>query len=196
MKELGEKIKILRKQSRMTLQELSDRSHVSKSLLSQIERGISVPTVTKLQKIAQALRLNMSELFLEIETDRNHNGDGLSVLAADESNLPIVVRKRQRKKMITPWGAVHEMLSPDLQHKIEFILIQQPVGTRVSELYAHEGEECGLVLEGRFKGIFGEHEFILEPGDSIYYDSSIPHRWENGGDVEVKAIWAITPPSF
>jgi mannose-6-phosphate isomerase-like protein (cupin superfamily) len=138
----------------------------------------------------------MSELFLEIETDRNHNGDGLSVLAADESNLPIVVRKRQRKKMITPWGAVHEMLSPDLQHKIEFILIQQPVGTRVSELYAHEGEECGLVLEGRFKGIFGEHEFILEPGDSIYYDSSIPHRWENGGDVEVKAIWAITPPSF
>ena len=196
MKELGEKIKILRKQSRMTLQELSDRSHVSKSLLSQIERGISVPTVTKLQKIAQALRLNMSELFLEIETDRNHNGDGLSVLAADKSNLPIVVRKRQRKKMITPWGAVHEMLSPDLQHKIEFILIQQPVGTRVSELYAHEGEECGLVLEGRFKGLFGEHEFILEPGDSIYYDSSIPHRWENGGDVEVKAIWAITPPSF
>lgn len=196
MKELGEKIKFLRKQSRMTLQELSDRSHVSKSLLSQIERGNSVPTVTKLQKIAQALRLNMSELFLEIETDRNHNGDGLSVLAADESNLPIVVRKRQRKKMITPWGAVHEMLSPDLQHKIEFILIQQPVGTRVSELYAHEGEECGLVLEGRFKGIFGEHEFILEPGDSIYYDSSIPHRWENGGDVEVKAIWAITPPSF
>lgn len=196
MKELGKKIKALRKQSRMTLQELSDRAHVSKSLLSQIERGISVPTVTKLQKIAQALSLNVSELFLEIETDRNHNGGVLSSTPTDKSKPPIVVRKGHRKKMITPWGAVHEMLSPDLQHKIEFILIRQPVGTRVTELYTHEGEECGLVLEGRFRGIFGNHEFILEPGDSIYYDSSIPHRWENGGNAEVKAIWAITPPSF
>ena len=180
----------------MTLQELSDRSRVSKSLLSQIERGISVPTVTKLQKIAQAFGLNVSGLFSEIENGNINTGSGMSVPATAKSKLPLVVRKGQRKKMITPWGAIHEMLSPDLQHKIEFILIHQPVGAKISELYTHEGEECGLVLEGRFKGVFGDHEFILEPGDSIYYDSSIPHRWENGGDVAVKAIWAITPPSF
>ena len=71
-----------------------------------------------------------------------------------------------------------------------------PVGAKVEEFYTHDGEECGMVLEGRFKGIIGDQEIILEPGDSIYYDSSIPHRWENAGETEVRAIWAITPPSF
>ena len=88
------------------------------------------------------------------------------------------------------------MLCPDMQHKIEFICINYPVGGGAEEFYSHEGEECGLILEGTFKGTIGDQEFVLEPGDSIYYASSIPHRWENAGDVEAKAIWAITPPSF
>jgi quercetin dioxygenase-like cupin family protein len=88
------------------------------------------------------------------------------------------------------------MLSPDLRHKVEFIYLTYPVGAMIEEFYSHEGEECGLVLEGKFKAVIGDQEIILEPGDSIYFDSSIPHRWQNIGDEDVKAIWAITPPSF
>jgi mannose-6-phosphate isomerase-like protein (cupin superfamily) len=98
--------------------------------------------------------------------------------------------------MVMPWGATYEMLCPDLQHKIEFIYLHYPVGTKAEGQYTHDGEECGVVLEGTFKGTFGTKEVILEPGDSIYYDSTIPHYWETVGDTDVRAIWAITPPSF
>ena len=80
--------------------------------------------------------------------------------------------------------------------QIEFLYLHYPVGATAGQPYTHAGEECGLVLEGTFKGVFGDREVVLEAGDSVYYDSSIPHYWENAGDVDVRAIWAITPPSF
>jgi len=95
-----------------------------------------------------------------------------------------------------PWGTTMEMLSPDFRHKVEFMYLIYPPGTRVEERYDHEGEECGLVLEGTFVGVVGDQEIILEAGDSVYYDSSIPHRWENIGAKEVRVIWVITPPWF
>jgi transcriptional regulator with XRE-family HTH domain/mannose-6-phosphate isomerase-like protein (cupin superfamily) len=121
------------------------------------------------------------------------NGTGPAV---DATAVVSVVRRHQRKKVIMPWGADYEMLTPDMQRRIEFIAITYPVNGGSGDLYSHEGEECGVVVEGRFRGIVGDEEFVLEVGDSIYYASSIPHRWENAGDVEAKAIWAITPPSF
>ena len=191
--EIGEKVKTLRLANRITLNELSQKSGVSKSLLSQIERNISVPTVTTLQKIANAFGIPISGMFSENKqvartTSPNRNDTN--------SEGVMVVRKGGRKRLIMPWGAWQEMLCPDLRHRIEFIFLHYPVGAKVEEFYTHDGEECGMVLEGRFKGTIGDQEIILEPGDSIYYDSSIPHRWENIGETEVRAIWAITPPSF
>ena len=59
------------------------------------------------------------------------------------------------------------------------------------------GHRTGLVMQdGKLKGIIGDEVVVLEEGDSIYIDSSIPHRWENIGKTEMRAIWAITPPSF
>jgi mannose-6-phosphate isomerase-like protein (cupin superfamily) len=177
----------------MTLQELSQMSKVSKSQLSQIERNVSVPTVAKLQKIAEALDINFSNLFPE---NGDYSSDANPVNIKENSKRISVVRKGERKKIVMPWGALYEMLCPDLQHKIEFIYLHYPAGTTAKEQYTHDGEECGVVLEGTFKGTFGTKEVILEPGDSIYYDSTIPHYWETVGDTDVRAIWAITPPSF
>ena len=191
--DIGEKVKTLRLARRITLNELSERSGVSKSLLSQIERSMSVPTVTTLQKISNAFSLPISQMFSEKDAvDRYVSSDKGDTNAGGIT----VVRKGRRKKLIMPWGAWQEMLCPDLRHRIEFMYLHYPVGAKVEEFYTHEGEECGVVLHGRFKGIIGDEEVILEAGDSIYFDSSIPHRWENAGETEVTAIWAITPPSF
>jgi mannose-6-phosphate isomerase-like protein (cupin superfamily)/DNA-binding Xre family transcriptional regulator len=192
-KNLGENLRIIRHQKKMTLQELSQISKVSKSQLSQIERNVSVPTVAKLQKIAEALNIKFSDLLPE---NGNSSRDVYPVNNKENSKRISVVRKGERKKMVMPWGALYEMLCPDLQHKIEFIYLHYPAGTTAEVQYTHDGEECGVVLEGTFKGTFGTKEVILEPGDSIYYDSTIPHCWETVGDTEVRAIWAITPPSF
>ena len=193
MKDLGGNLRFIRLQKKMTLQELSRMSKVSKSQLSQIERNVSVPTVTKLQKIAETLDIKFSDLLPE---NGHSSSDADPVSSKENSKRISEVRKGERKKIVMPWGAMYEMLCPDLQHKIEFIYLHYPAGTTAKEQYAHDGEECGVVLEGTFKGIFGDWEVILEPGDSIYYDSTIPHYWETVGDMDVRAIWAITPPSF
>ncbi len=197
VKNLGKKIKILRIQKGMTQHEISKRSKVSKSQLSQIERNISVPTVTKLQAITNALDVTISSLLQESKNSKeNTHLNNQNKISNNKSKRIEIVRKEGRKKLLTPWGASYEMLCPDLQRQIEFIILNYPVGVKVEEPYVHEGEECGIVLEGTFKGTFGDEEIILEPGDSICYNSSIPHQWETIGNVDVKAIWVITPPTF
>ena len=58
----------------------------------------------------------------------------------------------------------------------------------------HAGVECGLVIEGRMHVEVGEEVYVLEPGDSIYFESSVPHRLRNAGDTPVKAVWVDHPP--
>jgi transcriptional regulator with XRE-family HTH domain len=190
--ELGNKIKALRIKQQMTLEQLAQKSGLSTGVLSQAERDISTPTVTTLQKISKAFGITLSSLF----SDNGLPNDGGLLNGRDNQNSEFVavVRKKQRKKILMPWGATMEMLCPDLQHKIEFFYLVYPPGTKVGEIYSHEGEECGHILEGTFKGVVGDKEIVLEAGDSVYYDSSIPHRWEAIGDKEVRAIWVITPP--
>ena len=188
---LGDKLKAIRLQSHVTLVGLSKAAGVSKSMLSRIERNQSAPTVTTLEKIASALGVDLASLFTDLDAGEADNGTN------GNDPAPVsVIRGDRRRKVIMPWGATYELLCPDMQHRIEFISMNYPVGGGSHDLYSHDGEECGVVLQGRFRGIVGDQEFVLEAGDSIYYASSIPHRWENAGDVEARAIWAITPPSF
>lgn len=188
---LGEKLKILRLQNHKTLDELSMKSEVSKGLLSQIERNISTPTVRTLEKITKALGKPISDLLSEKESDAN------TYRAKLNSNRLAVVRKGERKKLVLPREeAQYELLSPDLQRKIQFITVHFPVGAKIRDFFTHRGEECGVILKGKLKGFIGDEIVVLEEGDSIYFDSSIPHRWENAGESEMRAIWSITPPSF
>lgn len=193
MKKLGENLKAFRLRKKMTLAELSRKAEVSKSQISQIERNTSAPTITRLARIADALEVDISDLLSEAGAPRDTPSSNDNV--ADSRRIE-VVRGGERRKVLMPWGAWYEILCPDLRHRIEFLYLHYPAGTSAAEPYSHQGEECGLVLEGRFKGIFEDREIILEPGDSVYYDSSIPHYWETVGDTDVRAIWAITPPSF
>ena len=190
--ELGRKIKALRIQQQMTLEQLAQKSGLSTGVLSQVERDLSTPRVTTLQKIGKALNISLSSLFSD--NGLSANGGLYTETQKPDSGFVSVVRKEQRKKVLMPWGTTMEMLCPDLRHKIEFMYLVYPPGTKVDEIYSHQGEECGLVLEGTFKGVVGGQEITLEEGDSVYYDSSLPHRWENIGDQVVRAIWVITPP--
>ncbi|GAG68436.1 unnamed protein product [marine sediment metagenome] len=204
---LGNKLKSIRIEKGMTLEELSQKSEVSKSLLSQIERDISVPTVITLEKITRAFGIATSELFFELEngakrsTSLASEKEKAANLNAKQNFLDLknlaVVRRGDRKKLILPRSeAEYELLSPDLQRKIEFITVHFPAKAKITDFFIHRGEECGVILEGKLKGIIGDEVVVLEEGDSIYLDSSIPHRWENIAEGETRAIWAVTPPSF
>lgn len=194
--ELGDKLRDTRLQKKMTLVELSSRSGVSKSLLSQIERNITIPTIKTIQKVAKALGITMTALFAELEKEQVSKPERDNRDAAGSGAIRIVTKDSRKKLFLPKEGLFYELLSPDLRHKIEFIYIEFPPYKRFEEFLSHEGEECGLILKGKLKGIIGEQVVLLEEGDSIYFDSSIPHRWENPEPTEMVAIWAITPPSF
>ncbi|MBW1999500.1 MAG: cupin domain-containing protein [Deltaproteobacteria bacterium] len=192
---IGTKIKEHRLRQRLTLKELSKKSGVSIGLLSQIERGVSSSSISNIQKIVKALGIGFASLFQE-EISSNSAVPAQEPSPHLKPNSISVVRRDRRNKLLMPFGGYMELLAPVYNHRMEFIFFRYPVGAKVKEPFFHEGEECGMVLKGRFKAIIGDREFILEEGDSIYFDSTIPHRWENVGDTEVEFISALSPPSL
>jgi len=178
--ELGEKIRSLRQKRKISIEQLSEMSGLSKGLISQIERDITGPSVASLWKISKALDVTMNYFFDEY----------------DDFNQ--VVRKDERKKLMMKKGIrTYELLSPDLKKKIEMLMIEINPNEKIeAELIYHEGEECGVVIKGTLRVISGDKIYDLNEGDSIYLDSTIPHKYLNVGDELSVSIWAMVPPSF
>ncbi len=179
---VGSKIKSLRKEKQFTIADLAELAGISSSMISQIENDKVVPTIIVMWKISKALEVNVGYFFDE----------------EDSTFVNPVVRKHDRKRLsIGKSNRLYEMLVPDLNRKIEFLLITIKTNdTEYKDQIAHEGEECGHILKGTMRVHIDEQVYILEEGDSISFDSSIPHRYENIGDCDCVSIWAMTPPSF
>ncbi|WMT81338.1 cupin domain-containing protein [Terrisporobacter mayombei] len=182
--DIGKKIRELRKSKKFSIIDLSQESGLSTGLISQIERNMVVPSIKVMWKIANVLEVNIGYFFDE-----------------DDENIEekIVVRKNHRKSINTNDSTKsYELLMPNLNNKsIEFILITLSKETKINkELVSHKGEECGYIIEGKMKIILENKEYILEKGDSFYFDSKIPHVYENYGDEICVLVCAMTPPSF
>lgn len=182
--DIGKKIRELRKNKKFSIIDLSQESGLSTGLISQIERNMVVPSIKVMWKIANVLEVNIGYFFDE-----------------DDENIEekIVVRKNHRKSINTNDSTKsYELLMPNLNNKsIEFILITLNKETKINkELVSHKGEECGYIIEGKMKIILENKEYILEKGDSFYFDSKIPHVYENYGDETCVLVCAMTPPSF
>lgn len=180
--DIGSKIRQLRKSKNISIAELAEKTDLSVGLISQTERNIVVPSVVSLWKIAQGLDVSIGYFFDEEER---------------KAKNPIVKKNNRKKIVTTNSNAVYELLSPDLNRKIEFLYITlEPRDSSTKELISHEGEECGIVIKGRLLVKTETEDYILEEGDSIYFDSNIPHRYVNIGEQQCISIWAMTPPSF
>lgn len=178
---LGAKLKAVRKERGYSLEELAKRTTFSKSFLSQIENGKNSPSIASLKKITTALGISIGELF---EEDR---GDQVYYVKKGQRQVFEVVKD----KVIFEFGA-----SKVPARKMEPIFFTLLPGGESDGDYCHEGEEFGTVLEGTLLFQIGGKEYVLEPGDSIYFNSATPHRWRNPGEVTMRAIWIITPPTF
>ncbi len=193
---LGQHIRKLRMQRGLSGSELARRAGVSRSLISQIERGTSSPSVDVLRRIANTLDIRVGMLFDEPEDAVSPNG--VAPLPAARQARARVVRRGERKVLSLPASQIrYELLSPDLQGRLEFVQIEVRPGQAVPAVgWSHEGEESQLILQGTAHFYYGEELFVLEEGDAITFDSSIPHRLVNPGTIPVIAISAGTPPSF
>lgn len=177
---IGGKIRSIRASKGLSLKELAEKTNLTASFLSQIERDLAEPSITSLRNIAEALGV---PIFFFLMDDKKFNP---------------VVRKEERKVLKLPKSnLVYELLSPDLNRQMELMIGRLAVGAcSVEKPAGHPGEECILVLEGSMKVIVGNEEYLLEEGDSIYYFASMPHQLISCGDSELVYLSAITPPMF
>ncbi len=176
---LGTRVRQIRELKGMTLRQLGEKSGLSTSLLSQVENSVTEPSINSLRAIARALNTQITEFF------------------EDGSPKGMVVRAEERCKLRIPTsGLTYELLTPS-SSKIEFLTIRlEPGMVDRAQAMGHEGDEAALVLEGQLDVWVGDDHFVLGPGDSIAFNSSLPHRIANNSDSVVLLVTAITPPNF
>lgn len=189
---LGERIRQKRKERDLTLTELATACALSPSFLSQIERDQASPSVATLYTLARIFQTPIAHFFEEVPTQPEPTVTVPTGLNAQ------LVRKDRRKQLIYPGSGIRsEMLSPDLQRAIQLLWVVMPPGTDSGdEPFVHDGEECGVILQGQVETWIGDERYLLGPGDAIYHSSTIPHRSRNIGEEEVIIVVAKTPPSF
>jgi len=182
---LGRRIRSMRLERSLTLEEVAARSACSVGSLSQIERGIGNPSFNTLVKISHALNISVGRL---LETT---------------STVHPVVRRGERKRLegIHPAGVdiatLYEVLTPSLEGALEVLYLEVPPGTSTEPTpFVHEGEEVGIILEGVHEVHLDGEVHTLHEGDTITYKSTIPHWYRNPGPGVVRAIWIITPPTW
>lgn len=176
---LGIQIRQRRRTKDFTLAELSDRSGLSVGLLSQIERGISSPSLKSMTQICSALGIPVSWLFDSGSSDK-------------PAERGLVVRRSSRKSLdLGTFGVTKELLSPDIGGEMQIYLVTiRPGGHSGPETYTHRGEEGGLVLAGTLELTVDDRIVVLYEGDSFRFSSSLPHRFANPGDTQSSVVWA------
>jgi transcriptional regulator with XRE-family HTH domain len=180
--ELGKRIQQYRTNKRMTLQELAERTGYTKGYLSKIEKAKKAPPVSTLINLAKALNISLSEIFGE----------------AGE-NSPVCLVKKLERRIIARDGSVFGYAYQTLAHKfynkhMEPYILTLPLKPKENALFQHKGEELLFALEGTMRFFHGEKEFIVEEGDCVYFDGSIPHYGVCVGNKEVKCLMVIYTP--
>jgi transcriptional regulator with XRE-family HTH domain len=183
---IGERLRALRLARKLGVRELARRVGVTPSLLSQMERGSVNPSVMTLFRLAECLNTTTDYFF----------GNG----QAEPTPVGPVVHRGIRARIELSGGITWERLTPTDEHDFEFMECVYPPGaTSAPEAQRHPGRDYGILLEGTLDIAVGFATYHLEPGDSIAFDASLPHRLTNPGSVPARTIWVVLernhPPS-
>jgi DNA-binding transcriptional MerR regulator/quercetin dioxygenase-like cupin family protein len=174
----GQHFRRLRTRRGLSLAQVAQATGVSIGFLSALERGQMRSSVATLRRIARFYRTNILSLF------------------EPASDNPRLVRSNERKILETNPEVRMELLAWG-NTAMEPHLFRIKPGGGSGESYSHEGEEFLHVLRGNFEiWLGGKEHYELRPGDSLYFESSTPHRWKNPGRKETWLLWINTPPTF
>ncbi|HIH62224.1 MAG TPA: cupin domain-containing protein [Methanobacteriales archaeon] len=184
---IGEKIKKFRKDKEISLKELSENSGVKEDLIKDIEDGEIIPSLAPLIKISRSLGIRLGTLL----DDTIEEG-------------PVIVREGKAGKVIHFSGQEDETSESHLdfyslaagkvdRHMEPFIVQVEPHHDKF-KLSSHEGEEFIYVLEGEIEILYGKEKYHLKEGDSIYYDSIVPHHLHTRGDKPARILAVVYTP--
>ncbi len=166
---VGEKIRTLRESLSISMEELAERSGLAVEQIERIENNVDIPSLAPLIKLARVLGVRLGT-FLD---DQDETG-------------PVICRKKEAKEAISfSNNAIHSRRHMEYRslskskadrHMEPFMIDIAPTKDSDFILSSHEGEEFIMVMEGTLEISYGKYTYILEEGDSIYYDSIVPHH--------------------
>lgn len=179
---IGRDLRALRRLRRMTIADLATASGRSTGFLSQLESGLSQPSLRDLQYLSEVLDVPLSWFFINEPPPPAERGH--------------VVRVNDRRQVGShEGGLIEELLSPDLGGSFEVFRSVFEPGAEMPELQRRNTEEAGYVVDGELELWLDDRHFHLHVGDSFRF-SGEHYRWRNPGDIQAVVIWVIAPPVY
>lgn len=176
---VGLRLRTLRKQLGYTVSEMAGRAGVSAGMISQIERGLSNPSIRVLERLRQALDVPLTSL-LEPEDAELTEEDSFVRREVDRPYLSVGTN-----------GMSKELLSPNADHDMQFMVITLPPRSSSVEVLIGPGEKAGLVFEGQLELRVDDKTASLGPGDSFQFSSLLSHSVHNNTEQPAKLLWIM-----
>ena len=181
--DVGARLKTIRKLKGLSQRELAKRAGVTNSTISMIEKNSVSPSISSLKKVLGGIPMSLVEFF---SPDFEQDSDTQVVYKAGE--LIDISDGAVSMKLV---GKAHP------GRAIAFLDETYPPGSDTGmDMLSHQGEEAGMLVEGRLELTVNGQVYVLESGDSYYFESSKPHRFRNPYDAPARLISATTPANF
>ncbi|MBN2050940.1 MAG: helix-turn-helix transcriptional regulator [Spirochaetales bacterium] len=175
----GKLLRTVRERRQMTLREVAGKAGVSESLISQIERDKVSPSIDTLLNITETLGIHPEYLFRGMEPK-----GAVSLTRGGEGAM-------LQDGKITYRSMAHHGTG---EERVEvFSLEIEPGGSRGGIEYGHRGYEIGVILEGKAVLYYGDERLEVGKGDSLTFESSIPHTLQNPGPERLVSLWFVSP---
>ena len=183
---VGERLRQRRKLRKLSLVALAKKAQLSIGLISQIERGISSPSVHSVSAICSALDMPVRWLFQDSLNDQDCSDD-------------VVIRSENRRRLdLGPSGMIKEILSSDQTPQLQLMrFIVRPKGTSGPSPYIHQtGAKAGVVISGSLGLEVDGRQYKLKVGDSFSFEGTSSYRFWSLGKKECELFWAVTPAIY
>jgi transcriptional regulator with XRE-family HTH domain len=184
---LGEKVRSIRESRSMTGEQLAERADLAPELVAQIESGSLIPSLSPLIRIARALGVRLGT-FLD---DEENAGPVVSRVGAHERVVRFSGRESPSHSDLDFFSLAANKAG---RHMEPFLIDIHPLSAQAAKASAHEGEEFIYVLSGEVEVAYGKDLYRVKAGDSIYYDSIVPHHVHSAGDQEARVVAVVYAP--
>ena len=186
-KKLGKRLRQVREERNITVKELSDRTGITQSIIEKLEKGDLIPSLSPLVKIARALGVRLGT-FLD---DHPNLGPVINRPGTERQALRFSDKEHQSQSDLDFFSLAADKAG---RHMEPFLIDVQPTSRNNPALSSHEGEEFIYVVEGEIEIVYGKETFQLTQGNSIYYDSIIPHHVHSGKNEAAKILAVVYAP--
>lgn len=189
---IGERLKELRAAKGLSLREVARRSGLSATMISQVERDVTHPSLSTLRKLSAVFGESMASVFAEGPAPEDRE---VTVPAGGDGSSVWISRPGERLTISEPGSDFsYERLARGNGHLEVLTARIEPGSASSAQAWSHPSVECVYVIAGSITARIGERDYILNAGEALTFDAREPHLYRNDGTQTAEVILSITPP--